>query len=35
MPLITISEICSFLDSKDINNLSQVNKKKNEKANIN
>ena len=35
MPLIIISEICSFLDVNDINNLNQSNKKLNEKTNIN
>lgn len=35
MPLITIYEICSFLNPSEINNLSQANKKLNEKANIN
>ena len=35
MPLIVISEICSYLNVEDINNLSQTNKKINEKTNIN
>ena len=34
MPLIIISEICYFIEVKDINNLSLVNKKMNEKTNI-
>ena len=35
MPFIIISEICSFLDSGDINKLSRANKILNEKTNIN
>ena len=35
MPYIIVSEICKFLDVKDINNLSISNSKINEKANIN
>ena len=35
MPLIIISEICSFLNSGDISKLSRANKILNEKANIN
>jgi len=35
MPFIIISEICSFLNTKEINLLSQTNKTLNKKANIN
>ena len=35
MPYIIISEICSFLNVNDINNLSRANTKINEKTNIN
>ena len=35
MPYIIVSEICSFLDVKDINRLSRANKNINEKTNIN
>ena len=35
MPYIIVSEICSFLNPKEINYLSRSNKKMNEKTNIN
>ena len=35
MPYIIVSEICSFLEVKDINRLSRANKNINEKTNIN